>query len=74
MSEVVNHEEAYLLACAKESESNLARCYLDIKAQRDELLEALEDIFAKTDDMLSEWLCEYQIRDVRKAIAKAKGE
>jgi len=26
----VNHEEAYLLACMKRNESNLARCYLDL--------------------------------------------
>ena len=45
-----------------------------VKAQRDELLEALEEIFARSDDMLSEWLCEFEIRDARSAIAKAKGE
>ena len=74
MSEVINHEEAYLLACAKGSESNLARCYLDIKAQRDELLEASENV-------LNDWLkradCMVPKETLEKiiiAVAKAKGE
>ena len=73
MSEVINHEEAYLLACAKGSESNLARCYLDIKAQRDELLEASENV-------LNDWLkradCMVPKETLEKviiAVAKAKG-
>lgn len=45
-----------------------------LKAQRDELLEALEQIFARKDDLLNEYLCEFEILDARKAIAKAKGK
>lgn len=52
MSEIINHEEAHLLANHKRHESNLARCYLDMKEQRDELLEALEAIIERWDTPL----------------------
>lgn len=81
MSEIINHEEAYLLACLKQSESNLARCYLDMKEQRDELLEALEESlgfleFAYTDIQMNDYsfnLLEETTNKVRAAITKAKG-
>ena len=76
MSEVINHEEAYLLACAKGSESNLARCYLDIKAQRDELLEALETIIERWDTPLWKDVPHTAecINAARLIVAKAKEE
>ena len=70
MSEIINHEEAYLLGCAKQGESNLARCYLDIKAQRDELLEALIDCRRTLE--IANFTQELAV--VNAAIAKAKGE
>lgn len=50
------------------------RTLQSIGKQRDELLEALEQIFARKDDLLNEYLCEFEILDARKAIAKAKGK
>lgn len=35
MDETLNHEEAEELANLNREKSNLARCYLDMKAQRD---------------------------------------
>lgn len=35
-----NHDEAALLATAKQDESNLARCYLDLKRQLEDLRRA----------------------------------
>lgn len=32
MSDVIDHDEAYQLACMKRGESNLARCYIDMRA------------------------------------------
>jgi hypothetical protein len=42
MNEQINHEEAEQLAQMKRSESNLARCYLDMKLQNSEMRIALE--------------------------------
>lgn len=36
--QIINHEEAYLVACFKRDESNLARCYLDLKRMFDEVV------------------------------------
>ena len=43
MEEIINHEEAEQLALQKRDESNLARCYLDMKLQNSELRELLDE-------------------------------
>jgi hypothetical protein len=40
-NEVVNHDEAWSLAHYKRENSNLARCYIAMTAERDRLREAL---------------------------------
>ena len=37
MPEPINHEEAYEMAHAKRAESNLARCYLDLRKSMEEI-------------------------------------
>lgn len=44
MSEPINHKEAEELALLKREESNLARCYLDMKLQAAEMKKLLTDI------------------------------
>ena len=74
MSEYINHEEAYSYVSANYLTSNIARCYLDLREQRNDLLEALVEIMDRSEDVLQEFLCEFEIIAARKAIAKAKGE
>lgn len=54
--EVVNHEEAFELACVKRAESNLARCYLNLRSRvslpdggEDPVVEALRAAGQKLD-------------------------
>ena len=74
MSKYINHEEAYSYVSANYHTSNIARCYLDLREQRNDLLEALESVIndwlKRADCVLPKETCEKVII----AIAKAKGE
>lgn len=68
MSKYINHEEAYSYVSAHYHTSNIARCYLNLREQRNELLEALEEVIAISDRKHDVW------DKAKQAIAKAKGE
>lgn len=78
MSKYINHEEAYSYVSANYHTSNIARCYLNLREQRNDLLEALEEVSEFVD-----YLKEYNVPNdfptdlpekIKAAIAKAKGE
>lgn len=53
---IINHEEATLLADVKCGESNLARCYLDLKSQLSTMRERTIEDCAKAAEARAEWL------------------
>jgi hypothetical protein len=80
VNKYINHEKAYLSVCSSYHDSNLARCYLNLREQRNELLEALELLIddlalrakLKGDDCLD--VSDGILIKAQEAIAKAKGE
>lgn len=80
MSKYINHKEAYSYVSANYHTSNIARCYLNLREQRNDLLEALELLIddlalrakIKGDDCLD--VSDGRLIKAQEAIAKAKGE
>jgi hypothetical protein len=63
MSEPINHEEAEQLAQMKRGESNLARCYLDMKVQVTAYEKRIPELCAEYIDKLK--AAELQVRVLR---------
>lgn len=55
MDQVTNHEEAELYAAMHREDSNLARCYLDMKLQLDQTRKDRDSLIEERNKAVSDW-------------------
>lgn len=73
MADAPNHEEAEKLAALKRAELNLARCYLEVKAERDLMKPVVEAALVYEGTQESFAVLENAIAKYKAGINNAKG-